>query len=181
MKLLETLGKGIDLISNIFGRIGWLLILYAMVLGLFEVILRYVFNSPTQWIALTIQFSMVLLACVAGPYALNNNEFVKLDVFYERLSNRTKAIVDTFPSVLTYLYLYVLITRGFDAAFASFRRLEMTPTSVQLPVYPLKFAIPIAAIITMLVVLKKSAMDIRTIVGNQMEVEQSINHDEKTH
>src|SRR5699024_1969325 len=167
MKLLETLGKGIDLISNIFGRIGWLLILYAMTLGLIEVILRYVFNSPTQWIALTIQFSMVLLACVAGPYALNNNEFVKLDVFYERFSDRTKAIVDTMTSVLTYLYLYVLITRGFDAAMASLKRHEMTPTAVQLPVYPLKFAIPIAAIITLVVALKKSGKDIRTIINGQ--------------
>lgn len=164
MKTWEMAGSAVDAITEVMGRIGWILILYAMVFGLTEVILRYVFNSPTQWIALTIQFDMVLLACVAGPYALNNNEFVKLDVFYEKFSVRTKAIVDTLTSVLTYLYLYVLITRGFEAAFASLNRQEMTPTAVQLPVYPLKFAIPIAAIAALLVVLKKSGTDMRTIV-----------------
>ena len=165
--MMKAFGKAelvVDSISNICGRIGWILILYAMVFGLGEVILRYVFNSPTQWISLTIQYDMVLLACVAGPYALNNNEFVKLDVFYENFSDRTKAIVDTITSVLTFLYLYVLITRGFDAAFASLKRNEMTPTSVQLPVYPLKFIIPVAAIITLLVVLKKLGIDIQTMI-----------------
>lgn len=164
MKAWGKAESAVDAITEAFGRIGWFLILYAMVFGLTEVILRYIFNSPTQWIALTIQFDMVLLACVAGPYALNNNEFVKLDVFYENFSDRTKAIVDTITSVLTYLYLYVLITKGLEAAFASLSRGEMTPTSVQLPVYPLKFVIPIAAIVALLVVLKKTGMDIQTMI-----------------
>src|SRR5699024_12233390 len=128
---------------------GWFIILYAMVFGLLDVTLRYVFSAPSMWISITIQYSMVLLACVSGPYALNNNEFVKLDVFYEKFSDRTKAIVDTITFVLTFLYLYVLIMRGFDLAFASLVRKEMTPTAVEIPLYHLKFMIPFFAIFTM--------------------------------
>lgn len=164
MKAWGKAELAVDAVSELMGRIGWFIILYAMVFGLTDVALRYIFNIPSMWISLTIQYSMVLLACVSGPYALNNDEFVKLDVFYENFSDRTKAIVDTITFVLTFLYLYVLITRGFDLAFASLSRNEMTPTSVQIPLYHLKFMIPIGAIITMLVALKGFGKDIQTII-----------------
>jgi len=170
MKVWGKAELAVDAISNLFGRIGWFLILYAMIFGLTDVALRYVFHTPSLWISITIQYSMVLLACVSGPYALNNKEFVKLDVFYENFSDRTKAIVDTITSILTFLYLYVLITRGFDLAFASLGRKEMTPTAVEIPLYHLKFMIPICAIFTLLVALKKLGIDLQTIfVGHSRE------------
>ena len=165
----------INAISELMGRIGWMIVLYAMTLGLIDVALRYIFHTPSMWISVTIQYSMVLLACVSGPYALNNGSFVKLDVFYENFSDRTKAIVDTITSVLTFLYLYVLITKGFDLAMSSLSRNEMTPTAVKIPLYHLKFVIPIAAIITMLVALKKLGFDLRTIVTGKASGENENN------
>lgn len=164
MKAWAKAELAVDAVSELFGRIGWFLVLYAMVFGLTDVALRYVFQTPSLWITTTIKYSMVLLACVSGPYALNNREFVKLDVFYENFSDRTKGIVDTITFTLTFLYLYVLITKGFELAVASYSRLEMTPTAVPIPLYHLKFMIPIGAALAMLVSLKKVGMDIQTII-----------------
>ncbi|HLQ95638.1 MAG TPA: TRAP transporter small permease subunit [Pseudogracilibacillus sp.] len=164
MKIWGAAELAVDALSELLGRIGWLIVLYVMFFGLADVILRYIFNMPSMWISITVQYAMVILASVAGPYALNNNEFVKLDVFYERFSDRTKAIIDVFTSVLTFLYLYVLITKGFEQAMNSLGRHEVTPTAVQLPLYHLKFVIPICAIVTLLVVIKKFSFDIRTII-----------------
>jgi TRAP-type mannitol/chloroaromatic compound transport system permease small subunit len=170
MKVWDKAELAVDGISEIMGRIGWMIVLYAMFFGLTDVILRYVFSSPSLWISSTIQYSMVLLACVSGPYALNNGQFVKLDVFYEHFSDRGKAISDVVTFILTFLYLYVLITKGFNLAFASLGRMEMTPTAIPIPLYHLKFMIPIGATLTMLVALKKFGIDIQTIiVGHKRE------------
>ena|SRR5690625_1686688 len=169
---MQTWGRietGIDFISEWSGRLGWMIVLYAMVFGLSDVILRYVFNLPSLWISITIQYAIVLLACVSGPYALNNRAFVKLDVFYERFPPRVKAICDIITFAITFIYLYVLITRGIDLAISSFGRNEMTPTAVQIPLYHLKAIIPLAAFCTMLVAIKKLGQDIQTVVKYKKE------------
>lgn len=162
--IMQKIELSIDVISDIMGKIGWLLVIYALIFGITDVALRYLFNMPSLWISITIQYSMVLLACVAGPYALNNEKFVKLDVFYERFSDRTKAIVDILTFFIAFIYLYVLITKGFEAAMNSYSRNEMTPTSIKIPLYHLKFVIPLSAAITMLIVLKKFGIDIATAI-----------------
>lgn len=165
MKIWNKVELTIDTISEWLGRIGWLLILYALFFGLYDVIMRYFFNQPSLWISTTIQYAMVLLACVAGPYSLNKGSFVKLDLFYEKFSPRVKAICDILTFGFAFLYLYVLITKGIEAAQLSFTSNETTPTSVRIPLYHLKAAIPIGAFCVLLVIIKNLVHDVRTVIG----------------
>jgi TRAP-type mannitol/chloroaromatic compound transport system permease small subunit len=167
MKAWSKVELVIDSISEILGRIGWLIIFYVMSFGLFDVIMRYFFDSPSLWISVTIQYAMVLLACVSGAYALNNDAFVKLDLFYDKFSPRVKAFVDILTFFLTFLYLYVLITKGIEAAQASFKLKQVTPTSVPIPLYHLKAFIPFGAFCVLLVAIKKFVIDVRTVLGYQ--------------
>lgn len=167
MKVWNKVEHSIDFISDMLGRMGWFLVIYAMVFGLTDVILRYFFNEPSLWISITIQYSIVMLACVSGPYALNNGAFVKLDVFYDKFSPKRKAICDIVTFAFAFLYLYVLVTKGIDAAASSIARREMTPTAVQIPLYHLKALIPFAAFCTLLVTTKKLVQDIQVVIRNE--------------
>ncbi|WP_417427124.1 TRAP transporter small permease subunit [Hoeflea sp.] len=149
------------------GWLGWGLILYAMCFGITDVFLRYVLNAPSMWIGTSIQAAMVLIACVGGAYALNHGSFVKLDLFYASASARTKAILDILTVPFTFLFLGVLFWKGVDAALLSIKLNQVTPTGVPIPIYPIKSAIPLAAVVVMLVVLKQLAIDIRTLVTGQ--------------
>ena len=167
MKVWSMVEKTIDLIAEIMGRIGWVLLLYCMILGVTDVFLRYVLNTPSLWISTTVQFAMVLMACVGGVYALNDDAFVKLDLFYANFSARKKAICDIITVVFTFLFLYVLIWKGTAAAMLSVKLKQVTPTSIPIPLYPLKIFIPISGVIMMLVVIKKLVNDIRTVVNGE--------------
>jgi len=166
MKLWTTTEKAIDFIAEAMGRIGWVLLLYCMLGGVTDVFLRYVLNSPSLWISTTVQFAMVLLACVGGVYALNDNAFVKLDLFYANFSARKKAICDLVTVIFTFLFLSVLIWKGFTAGMLSLKLNQMTPTSIPMPLYPLKLFIPVAGIFMLLVVIKNIVNDINTIVSH---------------
>lgn len=163
MTLWEKIERGIDFIAEAMGRFGWLLILYCMIFGVTDVFLRYVLNAPSLWISTTLQVAMVLLACVGGIYALNENAFVKLDLFYANFSPRKKAICDIITVVFTFLFLATLIWKGYEAAMLSIKLNQVTPTSVPIPIYPLKVFFPITGVIMMLVVIKKLVSDIRTL------------------
>ena len=163
MELWNKIEKAIDFIAEMMGRFGWLLILYLMVFGVTDVFLRYVLNAPSLWISTSLQIAMVLLACVGGIYALNDNAFVKLDLFYANFSPKKKAVCDIITVVFTILFLGVLIWKGYQAAKMSVMLNQHTPTSIPLPIYPLKIFFPITGIIMLLVVIKKLVNDIRTL------------------
>lgn len=164
MKLWSMIEKAIDFIAEAMGRVGWVLILYCMFFGVTDVFLRYVLNSPSLWISTTLQIAMVLTACVGGVYALNDNAFVKLDLFYANFSARKKAICDIITVFYTGLFLGVLIWKGYSAAMLSIKMNQVTPTSIPIPIYPLKVFIPISGVIMALVVIKKLVQDVQTVI-----------------
>ncbi len=164
-KLWSLFERGVDLLAGLMGRVGWVLILYCTFFGVTDVFLRYVLNSPSLWISTTLQFAMVLLACVGGIYSLNDNAFVKLDLFYANFSARKKAVCDIITVVFTFLFLAVLMWKGYQAAMLSIKLNQMTPTSVPIPIYPLKVFFPITGAIMLLIVIKKLVRDIRTVAS----------------
>ncbi|MCV0394943.1 MAG: TRAP transporter small permease subunit [Rhizobiaceae bacterium] len=167
MELWRALARLVDGIAEFLGRIGWLLILYCMIFGVTDVFLRYVMNAPSQWIGTTVQAAMVLIACTGGAYALKHDAFVKLDLFYSAAPERTKAVLDVLTAPFAFLFLAVLIWKGVDAAMMSIRLNQVTPTSIPIPIYPIKSAIPLTAGIVLLILLKKFFLDIRTIIQGE--------------
>ena len=167
MKFWNMTEKVIDFIAEVMGRIGWVLLLYCMIFGVSDVFLRYVLNKPSLWISTTVQIAMVLMACVGGIYALNDENFVKLDLFYANFSARKKAICDIITVVFTVMFLTVLIWKGSSAAMLSLKMKQVTPTSIPFPIYPIKIFIPISAIIMLAVVFKKFVNDVITVVTGE--------------
>lgn len=156
--------KIINVMAETMGLIGSILILYCMIFGVTDVFLRYVLNSASQWIAPSIQAAMVLIACMGGAYALKHGSFIKLDLFYEKFSARKKAICDIITSTLTFAFLGVLIWKGVDSALMSIKLNQTTPTSIPIPIYPVKTAIPLAACVVLLIVTQQFIRDIKTVV-----------------
>lgn len=159
---LETVTTAI---AEAFGRIGWVLILYCMAFGVSDVFMRYILNEPSMWIGTTLQAAMVLLACTGGVYAYRHDSFVKLDLFYANARPRTKAILDLMTAPFSILFLYVLIWKGYGAAMLSLKLKQVTPTAVPIPIYPIKFTIPLVGVIVLLIVLKNVFRDLNTAIS----------------
>ncbi len=137
-----------------------------MAFGVSDVFMRYALNEPSQWIGTTLQTAMVLLACTGGVYALHHDSFVKLDLFYASARDRTKAILDILTAPFAILFLVVLIWKGYDAAMLSHKLKQITPTAVPIPIYPIKFAIPLSGCFVLLIVLKRLIRDLRIALGH---------------
>ncbi|MHA6324250.1 TRAP transporter small permease subunit [Roseivivax sp. CAU 1753] len=75
----------------------------------FEVISRYVFNSPTNWAheAMYLMFGMQYL--IAGSYAMLTEQHVRVDIFYAPLPRKKKAWVDIATSVFFFIFAGTLL------------------------------------------------------------------------
>ncbi|MEM8742179.1 MAG: TRAP transporter small permease subunit [Pseudomonadota bacterium] len=83
----------------------------------YEVIARYVFNSPTNWAheAMYLMFGMQYL--IAGSYAMLTQAHVRVDIFYAPLRRSQKAWVDLLTSVFFFIFAGTLLATSFIFAW----------------------------------------------------------------
>ena len=78
----------------------------------YEVLARYVFNSPTNWVheSMFLMFGMQYL--LSGAYAYKEDQHVRVDVLYSKLSTRGKAICDIITSVFFFIFIGAMLWTG---------------------------------------------------------------------
>ena len=79
----------------------------------YEVIARYVFNSPTNWAheSMYLMFGMQYL--IAGSYAMLTESHVRVDIFYAPLSRPKKAWADLFTSIFFFIFAGTLLATSY--------------------------------------------------------------------
>lgn len=138
-----------DALSAWFGKaFAWLILLMALGTG-YEVVVRYVFNSPTAW-ALDVSFILYgTLFMMAGAYTLSRGGHVRGDFLYRLWQPRAQARVDLvlyfiffFPGVLA------LVFAGWKYAARSWQYGEVSVNSpAGVPVYQFKTVIVAAGLL----------------------------------
>ena len=75
----------------------------------YEVIARFVFNSPTNWVheSMFLMFGMQYM--LSGAYAYREDQHVRVDVVYAKFSPRGKAIADIVTSVFFFIFIGTML------------------------------------------------------------------------
>lgn len=138
--------RAIDAINEAVGRVVSLVAVVLTAVIIYDVVMRYAFNAPTRWaFDLTKQlygFYFIML----GGYALRHQAHVRVDLVTERLSPSARRWVDVVGYILFFFpFTWVFLSNSYTFAMRSWKQGETTYGSVQLPVYPLKIAVAVAA------------------------------------
>lgn len=149
---------------NLPGRIVWVIdrisgwtghfVAYWSVIAVFvyfyEVIARYVFNSPTNWAheSMFLMFGMFYL--IAGAFALREDAHVRVDVLYQYLPRRGQAILDLVTSVFFFIFCGAMLWTGWTFASNSIDVWEVSFTEWAIQYWVVKLAIPVGAALILL-------------------------------
>ncbi len=130
----------------------------------YEVIARYVFNSPTNWAheSMFLMFGMQYL--IAGGFCLRENAHVRVDVIYTHLSKRLQAVLDLVTSVFFFIFVLTLLVTGwifFNDAF-SIKEVSFTEWGIQY--WPVKFALPLGAALLLIQGIAQLVKDITVVM-----------------
>lgn len=143
--------KAVDGLNTWIGRIvGWVMI-FIMLVTVYDVVARRLFNEPVIW---AFDVSVQLFALhfmITAAYALLHNEHVAIDIFKNRLAPRKQAMLDIVSFVVFFFpFMIALFFYGWDFAARSWATRETSWGVVALPVYYIKTVIPITAVLLML-------------------------------
>ncbi len=169
MWVLTFLTKSIDKINEKVGEVLSFFLFGFFLLLLLEVLLRYFFNSPTVWANELSQMLFGAYAILAGGHILRIDGHVNVDIVYSRLSQRKRAILDIVTSVLFFLFSGMLLVYGSEMALDSLSRWEHSESAWNPPLYPLRLAMPLAALLLLLQGIAKLIRDIMLVFGVELE------------
>ena len=150
MERLNRIVRAIDRISIASGRILVWWTVAAVLIITFEVVMRYVFNRPTNWghESMTLIFGMQYILC--GAYAHYSKSHVRVDVVYQAFSPRNKARMDALTSLLFFLYIGVMTYTGWFFYWQSQVIWELSFTDWAPPLYPVKFTVFLGSLMLLL-------------------------------
>jgi tripartite ATP-independent transporter DctM subunit len=123
----------VDHISHFLGLAVAQLYLVCAAITLYEVVARYVFNSPTQW-----AFEMVMVVCatawmISAGYVTLKRRHIGITVLYILASDRMRWWLDLFAMVVGVLALFLLLSDSTLRALESIDLLEKAGSSFNSP------------------------------------------------
>ncbi|MGF1501944.1 MAG: TRAP transporter small permease subunit [Paracoccaceae bacterium] len=163
----DHIGRGpfgsIDRLSFYAGEFVSYWAVIAVFVYYYEVVARYVFNSPTNWAheGMFLMFGMQYL--IAGAYAALTEAHVRVDIFYARWSPLGKAWVDLLTSVFFFIFAGTLLVTGWIFAMDATRVGELSFSEWQIAYWPFKWAIVVGGALLVLQGVAKLGRDIATI------------------
>lgn len=145
MKGLLATSRLIDRASTAIGRAAAWLVVVAAVISAGNAVVRKTFEWSSNAL-LEVQwwlFAGVFL--LAAPWALAANEHIRVDIVNNRLTERTRNIIELVGHVLFLLPVAALIVWTSWTFFtASYVHGEQSPNAGGLPLWPIKALIPVA-------------------------------------
>lgn len=127
----------LDRISSTTGKfISWLTLLMVIVMSVI-VAMRYVFDAGLIWLQESVIWMHAAVFMIGAAYTLLHEDHVRVDIFYRKMSDRSRAIVDVSGVIVFLLPLCVFLAfKAYDFAAASWSLHESSREPGGLP-YPL--------------------------------------------
>ena len=172
MRVLKRVIGVIDAINNHWGVfVGFFVIPIALVM-FYEVIARYIFNSPTVWANQLAQLIFGGFIVMGGAYALLYNAHTRMDLVFTHLPNdRVRAIVDLVTSSLFFFFcgllLYYSLPHCWNLAITGARVHSLLWHVVVWPTY---LCLPLAVFLLLLQGLAKFVRDLNTAITGKLEI-----------
>ena len=147
---MNVILDGITRIIKLVGDVCSLLIILLMAVVTYEVIARYIFNSPTSWAWLVNKQLFGIYVMVAGGYALVHNSHIRIEMLYQHFPRSVKRVIQWLTLVAAFCFLGALLWKSWVMGSEAWKTKEVAMGVFKLPLYPLKLFMPFGALLFLL-------------------------------
>ncbi len=128
----------VDAFNRVVGRIAMYMIFVMMGILLLSSISRGLLNISYVWVVEISQFLLTAYYILGGPYSVQLEGHVRMDVFYSRWSPKTRATVDAITSFFVLFYLVVLLMGAISSTKYAIQYGQKNYSAWAPPLWPIK-------------------------------------------
>ncbi len=178
-KILSGLGQGIDIFNEWTGRIVAYTALGLTFVTLYNVIARYIFARPPIWAWDVNTYLFGMLVFLGAGYHVLHRQYITVDVIYNRMPPRIKAVASLFAFIMACIFCYVVIAEGTEMALRSISRLERISSAWKPIAYPLRALVPIGGLLIFVQYTRNFISDFSVLIrGKEVDERDSFPMDE---
>ena len=167
MKAIEAYLRFTDCLNAKFAWIVAFLICPMLIIMIWEIMMRYFFNSPSHWAYEISLFVFGAYVVLGGAYTHLTDSHVNVDIFWGQLSLRGRAIADIITSFFAFLFLGVLFWVSLQMTIESWQIGETTMSHWQPIYYPLRTTLPVGCFLFLMQLLAKLIRDIAIVIKGE--------------
>jgi len=123
-----------DRLSLFLGRVTMLLIVGLVSVMFYEVMLRYVFESPTLWANELSLWIAGLIFLLAGLYSMQQRAHIRIFLLYDMMPRAVQRVCDSVSVLLIWMFTFAMIWGGYTEAYDKFMRWETFGTAFDPPI-----------------------------------------------
>lgn len=164
---LRWLGKVEEFLSGLLFVSGVLVSLYA-------VIMRYIFNMPPAWSLEIFEFLMVWSIFIGFGIALRSNHHIVVDLLYDKLGYPVKRIVSVVSNLIGAGYSIFMTITGTKMIALAYEQKIIT-IDVGIPIWITYIIMPVGMALMAFYFIIKA---VRAIKGDQEEIIGHISHEQ---
>ncbi len=120
----------------------------AALLGLYQILARFVLHQPAEWSEVLIRFTLIWMVFLGVPAAFREGAMVSVDVAYRKGGPALKRALDVLIALAALLLIGVLIRYGFDYVWRA--RFQTISGLESLSISWAYLAVPIGALFSVL-------------------------------
>ena len=109
----------------------------------YEVIMRYLFNSPTIWVNEVSRFLQIWATYLALTYSFHKQDFIRITVIYDRLNENGKKVLDFISFIFILIFSSFVVYYGWLIAYDSLKVGRTSSTILDVPSFLTELAIPL--------------------------------------
>lgn len=138
----STFTRAIDRIISFFQFVAIVTLCIMALLLIYEVVMRYVFNKPAEWVLDVVQLVQVTLAFAAAAPVLRDGGHINMELMQTLVKKRTQRSLEILSNGICAagsLWMAVLGWRTFSQSY----KISESSYGITLPIYPWKFLVPL--------------------------------------
>jgi TRAP-type mannitol/chloroaromatic compound transport system permease small subunit len=161
--------RGIDVISEYSGRFASWFVYVGIIMLSFEVIARYLFNSPTMWAHGYTQRIFGSYFVLIGAFTFVHQGHVRIDIIQGRFSARWRSFFDVINALFLLVWSGILIPASWNFFLRSYRIGEVDEMVLSHPIWWVKLLLFVGMVLIFLQGLSELAKKILELANPEKE------------
>jgi TRAP-type C4-dicarboxylate transport system permease small subunit len=127
-----------------------LIVLFGLVSVCAEVVMRYLFSAPIEWVVEVNEYLLVYLTFLGAGWLLRDQGHVRVDVFVKLMRPQAKAAVEVLACIVGALVCLTVVIYGILVTWSAWARGATSATALEIPLALVVVVVPLGALAMMI-------------------------------
>ena len=132
----------LDRVISFMAYLAALLLFLLMLIICYEVVMRYLFRSPTGWVIEACEYALLYITFLGAPWLLKQDGHIRVDILFAFLNRKVSRILNTATSLVGAIACGFLFVYGILSTWHHFQESTLVIQTLNTPKWALLIIIP---------------------------------------